>query len=105
MPDGTLAFLLAASLLAVIPGPGMLYVLARSLADGTQAGIRSAAGTAVGGTVQVLAAAAGLSTLLMASSTAFDAVRIGGAAYLVWLGVQTLRSARDAAKQGPVGPR
>lgn len=79
--------------LAALPGPGMLYVLARSLAAGTGAGLRSTAGTALGGMGHVLAAVLGLSALIMASTTAFAVLRFAGAAYLVWLGVQTLRGA------------
>ena len=95
MPDGAhlAAFAVAATALAVIPGPGMLYVLARSLAGGVGTGLRSTAGTAVGGMVHVMAAALGLSALVVASATAFEVLRFAGAAYLVWLGVQTLRSA------------
>jgi threonine/homoserine/homoserine lactone efflux protein len=95
VPDGAhlAAFLVAALVLAVIPGPGMLYVLARSLAGGTRTGVRSSAGTAVGGLGHVIAAALGLSALLAASASAFEVVRLAGAAYLIWLGIQTLRSA------------
>jgi threonine/homoserine/homoserine lactone efflux protein len=95
MPDVAhlASFALAALLLAVIPGPGMLYVLARTLAGGTRAGSRSVAGTAIGGAFHVLAAVAGLSALIVASATAFELLRLAGAAYLVWLGIQTIRSA------------
>ncbi len=80
-------------MLAVLPGPGMLYVLARSLSGGTRTGFRSTAGTALGGMGHVSAATLGVSALIMASATAFEALRLAGAAYLVWLGVQTLRTA------------
>ena len=95
MPDSAhlAAFAAAAVVLAAIPGPGMLYVLARSLAEGMGTGLRSTAGTAAGGMAHVMAAALGVSALVMASATAFEVVRFAGAAYLVWLGVQTLRSA------------
>lgn len=85
MPDSAhlAAFAVAAAVLATIPGPGMLYVLARSLAGGAGAGLRSSAGTAVGGMAHVIAAALGLSALVMASATAFDILRFAGAAYLV----------------------
>src|SRR5947209_20620243 len=97
MPNGAhlAAFLVAAVVLAVIPGPGMLYVLARSLAGGTETGLRSTGGTAVGGLGHVIAAVLGLSALLAASAPAFEAVRLAGAAYLVWLGIQALRTASD----------
>ena len=101
MPDPAqlVAFTLAAVVLAVIPGPGMLYVLARSLGGGREVGFRSSLGTALGGIVHVVAAAAGLSAILAASATAFTVVKYLGAAYLIWLGVQAIRSAR----QSPMG--
>ena len=96
MPDTAhlVAFTLAALTLAAIPGPGMLYVLARSLGGGRDVGLRSSLGTALGGCVHVVAAAAGLSALLAASATAFTAVKLAGAAYLIWLGVRTLMTAK-----------
>ncbi len=92
MPDTAhlTAFLAAAVVLAAIPGPGMLYVLARTLAHGRGAGLRSTMGTAAGGLGHVVAAAVGLSALLMTSAVAFSAVKYAGAAYLIWLGVRTL---------------
>lgn len=92
MPDAAhmFAFFLAALVLAVIPGPGLLYVLARSLGGGRVAGLRSSLGTGVGGCVHVVAAAAGLSAVLAASATAFATVKYLGAAYLVWLGLRML---------------
>jgi threonine/homoserine/homoserine lactone efflux protein len=97
MPDSAhlLAFTLAALTLAVIPGPAMLYVLARSIGGGRDVGLRSSLGTAAGGGVHVLAAAAGLSALVAASATAFTLVKYAGAAYLVWLGVRALMSAKE----------
>jgi threonine/homoserine/homoserine lactone efflux protein len=99
MPDSShlLAFLLAALVLAAIPGPGMLYVLARSLGGGRAVGLRSSLGTAVGGGMHVVAAAAGLSAVLAASATAYTTLRYVGAAYLIWLGVRTFIEARDSS--------
>lgn len=95
VPDGAhlATFFIAALVLALIPGPGMLYVLARSLAGGTRTGLRSTGGTAVGGLGHVTAAVLGLSALLTASASAFEAVRLAGAAYLIWLGIDALRNA------------
>jgi threonine/homoserine/homoserine lactone efflux protein len=87
-------FLTAAVLLAVAPGPGMLYVLARSLAGGRREGVLSSLGTFVGGMVHVLAAAAGVSVVLARSALAFAAVKCVGAAYLCWLGVRMILAAR-----------
>jgi threonine/homoserine/homoserine lactone efflux protein len=83
-------FLLAAFALAITPGPGIAYVLARTVSGGRADGLASTAGTALGGMVHVVAAAAGLSALLMQSAGAFTVVRWLGAAYLVYLGVRTL---------------
>ena len=88
-------FLAAAFVLAITPGPGMLYVLARSIAGGRREGIESSLGTLMGGICHVLAAALGISALLAASAVAFHTVKYAGAAYLVWLGVQMIRT-RDA---------
>jgi threonine/homoserine/homoserine lactone efflux protein len=84
----------AALLLAVTPGPGLLYVTARSLAGGRAEGIASSLGTALGGSVHVLAGAVGVSALVMASAEAFTALKLAGAAYLVFIGIQTMRGAR-----------
>jgi threonine/homoserine/homoserine lactone efflux protein len=86
-------FLTAALLLAVAPGPGMLYVLARSLAGGRREGVLSALGTFVGGMVHVLAAAAGVSVVLARSAVAFATVKYAGAAYLCFLGVRMILAA------------
>jgi threonine/homoserine/homoserine lactone efflux protein len=83
-------FLLAAFALAITPGPGIAYVLARTVSGGRADGLASTAGTALGGMVHVVAAAAGLSALLMQSAGAFTVLRWLGAAYLVYLGIRTL---------------
>jgi threonine/homoserine/homoserine lactone efflux protein len=87
-------FLTAAVLLAVAPGPGMLYVLARSLAGGNREGVLSALGTFFGGMVHVLAAALGISIVLAKSALAFATVKYAGAAYLCFLGVRMILDAR-----------
>jgi threonine/homoserine/homoserine lactone efflux protein len=90
-----LLFFAAALVLAITPGPGIFYVLARSLAGGRRAGILSALGTFVGGLFHVFAAALGVSALLAASAVAFHTVKYAGAAYLVWLGIRMILT-RDA---------
>jgi threonine/homoserine/homoserine lactone efflux protein len=94
-------FLSAAVLLAIAPGPGMLYVLSRSLAGGKREGVLSALGTFVGGMVHVFAAAAGISIILSKSALAFASVKYAGAAYLCFLGVKMLLESRatDAAPE------
>src|SRR5215831_13500890 len=87
-------FLAAAVLLAIAPGPGMLYVLARSLSGGKREGVLSALGTFLGGMIHVLAAALGVSVILARSALAFAAVKYVGAAYLCFLGVRMILDAR-----------
>ena len=87
-------FLTAAVLLAIAPGPGMLYVLARSLAGGKREGVLSALGTFLGGMVHVFAAALGVSIVLAKSAVAFATVKYVGAAYLCFLGVRMILDAR-----------
>ncbi len=87
-------FLGAAVLLAIAPGPGMLYVLARCLAGGKREGVLSALGTFLGGVVHVFAAALGVSVILARSALAFSAVKYVGAAYLCFLGVRMILDAR-----------
>jgi threonine/homoserine/homoserine lactone efflux protein len=89
-----LLFLTAALLLAIAPGPGMLYVLARSLAGGKREGVLSAFGTFLGGMVHVLAAALGVSIILAKSAVAFATVKYVGAAYLCVLGIRMILDAR-----------
>ena len=89
-----LVFLGAAILLAIAPGPGMLYVLARSLAGGRREGFLSALGTFFGGMGHVFAAAAGISIILAKSALAFSTVKYVGAAYLCFLGVRMIFDAR-----------
>lgn len=91
-----LAFLAAAVVLAVTPGPGVAYIVARTLGQGRGAGLASVAGVAIGNLGNAAAAALGLASVLAASPTAFALLRYAGAAYLVWLGVQLLRRPVDA---------
>jgi threonine/homoserine/homoserine lactone efflux protein len=86
-----LVFLAAAIVLAVTPGPGIFYVLARSLAGGRREGVHSSVGTFVGGLFHVFAAALGVSGILAASAVAFHTVKYAGAAYLIWLGMRMIR--------------
>src|SRR6266566_6640684 len=85
-------FIAAALLLAITPGPGIFYVLARTLAGGRREGFQSSFGTFFGGLFHVFAAALGVSAILAASAIAFHTVKYAGAAYLVFLGVKMIRS-------------
>ena len=94
MPEAsTLAlFTLAAITLLVIPGPAVLYIVTRSVAQGRTAGLVSMLGVHVGSMVHVAAAVLGISAVLASSATAFTIVKYAGAAYLVWLGISQFRS-------------
>src|SRR5260370_24304824 len=94
-PRHFLLFFAAALLLAITPGPGIFYVLARSLAGGRAEGMLSSFGTFVGGLFHVLAAALGISAVLAASAVAFHTVKYAGAAYLVWLGLRMIRARNE----------
>jgi threonine/homoserine/homoserine lactone efflux protein len=92
MPDWTTLslFLAAASILVFTPGPNTLYIIARSVNQGRQAGIVSSLGVEVGTLFHVAAAAFGISALLLTSAWAFNIVKYAGAAYLIYLGIKTL---------------
>jgi threonine/homoserine/homoserine lactone efflux protein len=105
MPSlSTYAVFLATGLaLLVVPGPAVLYVVTRSIEMGRAGGIASVAGITTGTVVHISLAAAGLSSLILASTAAFDAVRYVGAAYLVFLGVRRLvtRGVEEVAREAP----
>lgn len=85
-------FFSAAIVLAITPGPGIFYVMTRSLKGGRVEGIASAMGTSVGGMFHVVAAALGVSIVLATSALAFNLVKYLGAAYLIYLGIKTILS-------------
>ena len=93
LPPGPVlaAFLAAAVVLAVTPGPGVVYIVARTLSQGRAAGLSSVAGVAFGNLGNALGASFGLGALFAVSATAFMVVKFAGAAYLVFLGWQALR--------------
>jgi threonine/homoserine/homoserine lactone efflux protein len=115
MPDLTqlALYFAAAFVLAVTPGPGIFYVAARTLAGGRAEGVASSFGTGFGGMVHVLAGSLGVSAVVLTSAELFTALKLIGAAYLVWVGFRTFQSARRDASAGlnggsaapPVGPR
>ena len=84
-------FFTAAAILIVIPGPAVLYIVARSMDQGRNAGLTSAAGIATGGLVHVTAASLGLSALIVSSALAYSAIKYVGAAYLFYLGIKKFR--------------
>ena len=99
-----IAFSIAAVVLAVTPGPGIAYVVARTVAGGRAEGLASCLGTGVGGLLHVLAAALGVSVLVAQSAMAFGVVKYVGAAYLIYLGVRLLMRKDEAFVAAPAEP-
>ena len=97
-----LAFLFAAFVLAITPGPGIAYVVARTVAGGRSEGLASCLGTGLGGMLHVLAAALGLSLLVAQSALAFNLVKYLGAAYLIYFGIRLLMRKDQDLKIRPV---
>jgi threonine/homoserine/homoserine lactone efflux protein len=100
-PSTLVVFAGAALALIVIPGPAVLYILAQSVEHGRSAGVVSALGVAAGGLVHIVAAAVGISALVVSSAVAFSIVKYAGAAYLVFLGIRRLLD-RGARAEGAV---
>jgi threonine/homoserine/homoserine lactone efflux protein len=86
----SISFLLAATALAIVPGPGIAYVVARTVAGGRAEGVASSVGTAGGGMVHVVLSALGLSLLIAESPVLYAAIKYLGAAYLLYLGLKIL---------------
>jgi threonine/homoserine/homoserine lactone efflux protein len=91
-----LAFMTASLILALTPGPAVVYILARTLSQGRASGLASVAGVALGNLGNAVGAALGLAALFAVSSAAFTVVKWAGAAYLVYMGVRMLRSAKHS---------
>jgi threonine/homoserine/homoserine lactone efflux protein len=100
MPPGSayLLFVLTAVTLLLIPGPAVMYVVGQSIGRGRRAGVASVLGVHTGTLVHVTAAAVGISSLLVASATAFSIVKYAGAAYLIVIGARRL-----LGKEVPIG--
>jgi len=109
MPEPHTFVLFAAASLAFIavPGPSVIYIVSRSLAEGRRAGIVSALGIQTGGLVHVLAATIGVSALLASSAVAFTVVKYAGASYLIYLGLRKLLAGEAPEERAgePVGRR
>ncbi len=101
MPDIAL-FVVTTALLAIAPGPDVVYVLTRGIAQGRQAGLAAALGFAAGCIFHTMLAAVGVAALIRSSEVAFDLVRYAGAAYLVWIGIQAIRH-RDSFAMAEAG--
>jgi threonine/homoserine/homoserine lactone efflux protein len=102
---GVATFTLAAVLIILLPGPDTLVTVRSIVRGGRSSGIATAAGILVGLTIWVSVAALGLAAVLRASEVGYAILRVAGACYLVWLGVQSLRSVRRAAAVAEVSGR
>lgn len=107
VPIAVVTFAAAAALLILLPGPDNTLVIRNALRGGRRVGLRTAAGVLTGLLIWAAAAAGGLSVLLQASRIGYDVLRYAGAAYLLWLGVSSLRSRGGTALEGdaPGGAR
>jgi len=96
-------FALAALALLAVPGPSVLYIVTQSVRDGRRAGLVSMLGIQTGALVHVTAAAVGLSALIASSAKAFDALKLAGAAYLIFVGVRRLLGRDEPDLSDPRG--
>lgn len=97
-----LAFVVASAVVIAVPGPSVLFTITRSLTLGRRAGVATVAGNAAGVYLQVIAVAIGLGAVVERSATLYTLIKLAGAAYLVFLGVQAVRhrhALRDALGQ------
>ncbi|KJL30433.1 LysE family translocator [Microbacterium oxydans] len=93
--DTLIAFVVTSVVIIVIPGPSVLFVIGRSLSLGRRAGVLSVVGNALGTVPAVLAVAFGVGAIVASSVAAFTVIKLAGAAYLVWLGIQAIRHRHD----------
>lgn len=103
-PPTLLAYLAAATLLVLMPGPGTAWVVAQSAAGGTRRGFVAGLGLETATLVHAMAASLGLSALLATSALAYEMVKYAGAAYLVWLGIRAWRQREADTGSGAVPP-
>ena len=102
--DTLLAFMLASLILIVIPGSSVLFAIGRSLALGRRAGVLSVVGNTLGTVPVVVAVAFGVGAIVTSSVVAFTIIKLAGAAYLVWLGVQAIRHRHAHVQTAPLAP-
>ncbi|WP_374970947.1 LysE family translocator [Terrabacter sp. BE26] len=112
MPSSSqwVAFLVASILFIQVPGPSLLFTIGRALTVGRREALLSVAGNAIGVTVQALLVAVGLGAVVAASATAYSVIKVAGAVYVIWLGIQAIRHRREAreamgAQRAPLSPK
>jgi threonine/homoserine/homoserine lactone efflux protein len=101
--DHLVAFAIACAVVVLIPGPSVLFTLGRALSLGRRGALLTVLGNSIGVYLQVVLVAVGMGALVAKSASAYTAVRVAGALYLIWLGVQAIRHRRSWAV-GPAGP-
>jgi threonine/homoserine/homoserine lactone efflux protein len=101
--ENLLAFVIASLLIILLPGPSVLFVVGRSIALGRGAGVISVVGNALGTIPAVLAVAFGVGALVASSVVAFTIIKLAGAAYLLWLGIQAIRHRHTRVEVGGAG--
>jgi threonine/homoserine/homoserine lactone efflux protein len=89
------AFLVASILFIQVPGPSLLFTIGRALTVGRREALLSVVGNAIGVTAQALLVAVGLGAVVAASVTAYTVIKVAGAAYVIWLGIQAIRHRRE----------
>jgi threonine/homoserine/homoserine lactone efflux protein len=99
-----LGFAVASLVLIVIPGPGVLFVVGRALAHGRRSALATACGHAAGNYVVAACVAVGLGTILQRSAQVFVIVKVAGALYLIWLGIQAIRHRKSLSGGFAAGP-
>ncbi len=97
--ESLLAFGIASLALLIIPGPAVLYIINRSVADGRNVALSAVAGLEIGNFMHVIAATVGLSAVIATSATAFSAVKWIGAGYLIYIGIRTIATKAQAVNQ------
>ncbi|CAN5507848.1 hypothetical protein BH20ACT23_BH20ACT23_04040 [soil metagenome] len=102
-PETFATFALASAVLILLPGPNLIYIVTRGIAQGRRAAFASAIGVEIGTLVHIAAAALGVSVILARSATAFTTVKLLGAAYLIYLGIKAFRSEDEIRVGDKVG--
>lgn len=106
--ENLVAFVIASAAIVAIPGPSVLFVIGRSIALGRRAGVLSVIGNALGMIPAIVAVAVGVGAIVASSVVAFTVIKIAGAIYLVWLGIQAIRhrhAAPEPAERAPTSTR
>jgi threonine/homoserine/homoserine lactone efflux protein len=105
IPPRLFAFVLASVILAIVPGPAVIYLMTQTLSRGRRAGLASVGGVALGNLMNAAVASFGLAAILATSATAFSVIKFAGAGYLLFLGIRALRNRETPLSQSPRAER